>query len=110
MTAVDTHSDHTHDVHDAHEHPSEFRYGKVTLFLALLTGIEVLLSYKEVGGAHGTVVLLLGLAVVKFFTVVMYFMHLKFDHPYFRRLFLIGIVLAVFCYSAYLGTLHVWHR
>ena len=48
-----------------------------------------------------TVALLLILAAVKFFTVVMYFMHLKFDHKWFRRLFVTGLVLAVFCYIAY---------
>ena len=110
MTAVDTHAEHAHDDEHAHEHPSEWVYVKVALFLAVLTGIEVALSYNEVGGAHGTVALLLSLAAVKFFTVVMYFMHLKFDNPYFRRLFAIGLVLAVFCYTAYLSTLHVWHR
>ncbi len=110
MTAVDTHADHTHDDEHAHEHPSEWVYVKVALFLAILTGIEVALSYNEVGGEKGTIGLLLGLAAVKFFTVVMYFMHLKFDHPYFRRLFAIGLVLAVFCYIAYLSTLHVFSR
>ncbi len=112
MTAVDTHADHDHD-HEAeheHAHPSEAVYVKVALFLAALTGIEVGLSYNEIGGAHGTVALLLMLAAVKFYTVVMYFMHLKFDNPYFRRLFAIGLVLAVFCYVAYLSTLNVFHR
>ena len=47
---------------------------------------------------------------MKFFVVVMYFMHLKFDHPWFRRLFVTGLVLPVFCYIAYLSTLHVLHR
>ncbi|MEY2398748.1 MAG: cytochrome c oxidase subunit [Actinomycetota bacterium] len=110
MAAVDTHNDaHTDDAAHA-GHPSELVYIKVALGLALATGVEVLLSYHKVGGEHGTVALLLILAVVKFATVVMYFMHLKFDHPYFRRLFAIGIVLAVGCYCVYLSTLHVFHR
>lgn len=92
-----------------HEHPSDAKYVKVALLLALLTAIEVVLSYTEdTVGKNPTVALLLGFAAVKFFIVVMYFMHLKFDHPWFRRLFAIGLVLAGFCYVVYLGTLHVW--
>jgi cytochrome c oxidase subunit 4 len=110
MTSVDTHTtSEAHETHDAaHAHPSDFTYVKVALVLAVLTAIEVALSYVEIGGEKPTVALLLGLAVVKFYTVVMYFMHLKFDHPYFRRLFAIGLVLAAGCYIAYLATLHVW--
>ena len=109
MTAVETPATHeVHDVEHAHEHPSDFKYVQVAIFLAVLTAIEVALSYVEVGGEHATVGLLLGLAGVKFFTVVMYFMHLKFDHKWFRRLFVTGLVLAMFCYIAYLQTLHVF--
>ena len=113
MTTVEA-SEHEHaDMnveHAHHDHPSEMVYVKVALFLAIATGIEVALSYKEVGGAHTTIGLLLALAAIKFGTVVAYFMHLKFDHPWFRRLFVTGLVLAMFCYIAYLSTLHVFHR
>lgn len=106
MTAVDTHADHDTE---HHEHPSDWKYIKVALLLAVLTAIEVVLSYTEDAvGTDPTVVLLLGFAVVKFFIVVMYFMHLKFDHPWFRRLFVMGLGLAAFCYVAFLATLHVW--
>jgi cytochrome c oxidase subunit IV len=47
---------------------------------------------------------LLGLMVVKFFTVVLYFMHIKFDNNVFGRLFYIGLGLAVFVYAAALST------
>ena len=114
MTAVDTHASDEHaDMnaeHVHHTHPGDAVYIKVAAFLAGATAIEVLLSYKNVGGEKGTIALLLILAAVKFFTVVMFFMHLKFDHPWFRRLFGIGLVLAVGCYCVYLSTLHVFHR
>jgi cytochrome c oxidase subunit 4 len=114
MTAADTEhvAEHAADTDHAaeHAHPSESVYVKVALVLAALTGIEVALSYNEVGGEKGTVGLLLVLAAVKFITVVGYFMHLKFDHPYFRRLFSIGLLLAIGCYVAYLSTLHVFDR
>lgn len=93
-----------------HTHPPESLYVKVALFLAAVTGLEVLLSYHNVGGEHGTVAFLLVLAAIKFGTVVAYFMHLKFDHPWFRRLFVAGLLLAIAVYFVYLSTLHVWHR
>jgi cytochrome c oxidase subunit 4 len=94
--------------HVHHEHPSEIFYVKIFAFLVVLTAIEVALSYNEIGGAHGTVALLLIFAAAKFVTVVAFFMHLRFDHPWFRRLFITGLVLAMFCYIAYLSTLHVF--
>lgn len=102
MTAADSHAD------AAHEHPSDWKYIQIALFLAVLTAIEVALSYVEIGGERGTVGLLLVLAAVKFYTVAMWFMHLKFDHKAFRWLFVTGLVLAAFCYIAYLSTLHVF--
>ncbi|HUR76522.1 MAG TPA: cytochrome C oxidase subunit IV family protein [Acidimicrobiales bacterium] len=94
--------------HAHHDHPSDWTYIKVALVLGVMTAIEVALSYVEVGEERITVGLLLAFAVAKFATVVAYFMHLKFDHPWFRRLFVTGIVLAVFCYVVYLSTLHVF--
>ena len=91
-----------------HDHPSEMIYVRVAVFLAAMTGIEVALSYIEIGGEHLTIGLLLALAGIKFATVVAYFMHLKFDHPWFRRLFVLGLVLAILIYVAYLSTLHVF--
>ena len=94
--------------HKAHEHPSDFMYVKIAIFLAVLTAIEVALSYVEVGNQTSTNALLLVFAAVKFATVALYFMHLKFDNRVLRRLFVTGIVLAIFCYLAYLFTLGVF--
>ncbi|MEY2472926.1 MAG: hypothetical protein QOK28_2255 [Actinomycetota bacterium] len=91
-----------------HTHPSEMVYVKVAAFLAAVTALEVLLSYNNVGGEHGTIAFLLILAAIKFGTVVAYFMHLRFDHPWFRRLFITGFVLAIGVYVAYLSTLHAF--
>ena len=44
--------------------------------------------------------------VVKFFIVVSYFMHLKFDNRIFSFLFYLGLFLAVFVYIAALATFH----
>lgn len=104
MTAVDTHDT---DIEHEDHHPPISTYVKVFVVLVVLTGIEVALSYASMGEKPRVFFLLL-FAVAKFWTVVMYFMHLKFDHPYFRRLFAIGLVLAGGCYFVYLATLHVW--
>ena len=43
---------------------------------------------------------------VKFFTVVLYFMHLKYDNVLFKRLFYSGLFLALFVYIVALLTFH----
>ena len=89
-----------------HAHPSEWEYIKVALFLAVVTGAEVGLYYIDIGDF--LVPALLALAIVKFVMVVLWFMHLRFDSRIFRRLFAIGILLALFCYIVVLSTFHVW--
>jgi caa(3)-type oxidase subunit IV len=77
-------------------------YLKVAAALFVLTGIEVALSYS--GLEHGSLAgMLLALAAIKFIVVAGFFMHLKFDTPMFRRLFIGGAVLAGFCYTAVLS-------
>ena len=73
--------------------------------------IPVALSAKPVADLlpDDALVLMLGvLAVLKFVIVVLYFMHLKFDSPMFRRFFVTGIVLAISVYTIVLATFHVW--
>ena len=97
----------SHDPHE-HAHPDEKQYLLVALVLAVLTAIEVALYYIT-GLPDNALVLMLGvLAIVKFVIVVMYFMHLKFDSPIFRRFFITGIVLAIVVYTIVLATFHVW--
>ncbi len=92
-----------------HAHPGEAVYVKVAVILAAITGVEVALSYVKVGGSqiitNGS---LLVLASVKFTMVAMYFMHLKFDNPVLRRLFVTGLVTALTVYIVYLLTLHTF--
>lgn len=78
------------------DHPSENKYWVIAAILAVVTAIEVALSYIDLGNAVAPL-LLLGM-VVKFFIVASYFMHLKFDSKVTRRLFISGLSLAVFCY------------
>lgn len=84
-------------------HPSDLQYIYVALFLAAVTGIEVWLSY--IGGIDkARPYFLIAAAIIKFFFVAAFFMHLKFDSKNLRRLFLIGIFGAIILYSAVLFT------
>ncbi len=92
-----------------HAHPSELAYIKVALVLAVVTAIEVAIYY--VPALEGALVpILLVLSLVKFTLVVLWFMHLRFDSRIFRRLFVTGVILAIFVYLIVLTTFHVWTR
>jgi cytochrome c oxidase subunit IV len=94
--------DGSHVVAGEHEPHSDKQYVVVAIALAVMTGAEVALSYTDVGVLF--LPLLLTLMVVKFFTVVLYFMHLKFDSKWFSFFFYTGLFLAVGCYMAFLST------
>ena len=106
---VRTHETTGHVATQEHEHPGEALYVRVALILAVITGVEVALSYVQVGGSQLlTNSSLLVLAAVKFGMVAAYFMHLKFDNPILRRLFLAGLITAILVYLGYLLTLHTF--
>ena len=101
MTAAAAPTAHEETVHGTgHEHPSDLQYVWVALFLALVTGAEVAMSYIDMATAIYIPVLMV-MMIVKFSVVVLWFMHLRFDSRLFRRLFLAGIVLAVAVYLAF---------
>jgi cytochrome c oxidase subunit 4 len=79
--------------HDS-SHPSPSRYVGIALILAVITGIEVWIVYQSFL-RDIMVPLLLVLSIGKFVLVVMYFMHLKFDHKLFSILFVGGFVLTI---------------
>jgi cytochrome c oxidase subunit IV len=87
-----------------HEGASDFTYIKIALALMVLTGAEIAVNYLDIGKFQ--VPLLLVMMFVKFFTVVLYFMHLKFDNVLFKRLFYTGLFLAILVYVAMLTTFH----
>jgi cytochrome c oxidase subunit 4 len=94
---------HEETVHGAgHAHPSDLEYVKVAIFLAVVTGAEVAMSYiNDLSNAIYIPVLMV-MMLVKFSVVVLWFMHLRFDSRLFRRLFVAGIVLAACVYMAFL--------
>ena len=95
-------------VHHApeHAHPSPVKYVGIAVLLAVITAVEVALYYIAMPDAL-MVSMLMVLAVLKFSLVGAFFMHLKFDSPMLRRLFITGLVLAGVVYSVALLTLRV---
>ena len=91
-----------------HAHPGPLEYVKVAVFLAVVTGIEVGIYYLK--GARSVLApALILLSIVKFSMVGLYFMHLKFDTHLFRRVFILGIILAITVYTVALVTLLNYH-
>ena len=88
-----------------HAHPSPGEYIKIAIILAIVTAIEVAMYY--VTGLPDTVLsaALLVMMVIKFALVGLWFMHLRFDSPLFRRLFVVGIVLAFAVYTVAMATM-----
>ena len=88
--------------HDAH-HPSDWAYVKIALILAAVTALEVFTYFRSVlDWGVALVPSLIFMMVVKFYLVVTWFMHLKFDNSIFSKMFTTGLVLAV---GVYLATL-----
>jgi cytochrome c oxidase subunit 4 len=78
-------------------HPGPRQYVMVAAVLAVATAMEVAWYYLSV--PHALFVgLLLVLAVLKFALVALWFMHLRFDNKIFKRLFLMGLLLALSVY------------
>ena len=113
MTTID----HTrHDDHhaktghaspdDIHVHKTTGFYVKVAVALAIVTAAEVGLYYLHIGKLYMLVLLIL--RVIKFFTVVSLFMHLRFDNRLFGWLFYSGLFLAVSVYAVALLTFRVF--
>src|ERR1700704_5751564 len=76
-------------------HPDPYQYVIVAIVLAVITGVEIAVSYMTGDIPDGLiVVLLLSMMVVKFFLVASWFMHLRTDRPVFRRLFVLGAIAA----------------
>lgn len=82
-------------IEEEHDHPTSREYANIAAILSAITAIEVGL-YFITGVSHGTLVaMLMVLMVVKFVYVVAYYMHLKYDHPYFTLIFAGGLLISV---------------
>jgi cytochrome c oxidase subunit IV len=85
---------------DAQEyHPSARQYVEIGVILAAVTAIEISLFYADVPRSI-TIPALLFLTAIKFALVVLWYMHLRFDHRVMARLFVAGIVIALVMFGA----------
>ena len=101
-----------HDEHSSHEdagigrfffgrvpegvHGGLKQYGLLAIFLAIITLIEFLIIVPEgLQGSSVVIAPLVILSVIKFFCVVAFFMHLKFEHPLLWQIFVAGLVLGL---------------
>lgn len=82
---------HATDTHE-HEHPGERLYVKVAIVLSIITIIEVAIYYFNL--PHSVLVTaLIAFSAVKFYIVVSFFMHLKFDDKRLAYIFIGGLVV-----------------
>ena len=99
----DHHDEFTHtnpeiDVHamgEVHEHPTWKQYKWVALILTLITVVEVWVYYTPFKNSPLFAPVLLVMSAVKFAIVVMFYMHLKYDHKLFRALFTGPLIIAM---------------
>lgn len=87
-------------------HVSDWLYVQIAIVLAVITAAEVS-TYVVDFGAFMLPALML-MMIAKFALVVMFFMHLRFDHKLFSWVFVAGLVLAVGVYIATLTTFEYW--
>ena len=86
------------DVHamgEVHEHPTWREYKWVALILTLITVIEVWVYYTPFSKSALFVPVLLIMSAVKFAIVVLFYMHLKYDHKLFKALFTGPLLIAM---------------
>jgi cytochrome c oxidase subunit IV len=87
-----------------HHGATDKQYILIAAVLALITGLEITLTYVDVGWIFLPALLIMMAA--KFLTVVSFFMHLRFDNRIFSVLFYMGLILAIFVYVVALSTFH----
>jgi cytochrome c oxidase subunit 4 len=92
---MSTTEEHQHGLTDA-------GYIRIALILAAITALEVSTYYVDFGPLFMPSLIIM--MVVKFFMVVTYFMHLKFDSRIFGFLFYTGLALTLGVYVAALAT------
>jgi len=81
--------------HEEHEHPTWKQYKYVAIILTVITIVEVWVYYIPAFVATKLFVpALLIMSAVKFAIVVMFYMHLKYDHKLFRALFTGPLIIA----------------
>lgn len=89
-------------------HPTPKTYAIIAVILTVVTAIEVWVYYIE-ALRYLLVPILAVLSTGKFALVVMFYMHLKFDHKVFSRMLILGIILAFGTFLALLALFNFAH-
>ena len=76
-------------------HATVRTYVNVAIALAIITAVEVTSLYIPGIPNPLLVTSLLAMSVIKFFLVVGFFMHLRYDHPILRALFVGPLTIAI---------------
>jgi cytochrome c oxidase subunit IV len=85
-----------HAMGEVHTHPTWKEYKWVALILTLITVVEVWAYYIPAFVASPVFVpAMLTMSAIKFAIVVMFYMHLKYDHKLFRVLFTGPLTIAI---------------
>jgi caa(3)-type oxidase subunit IV len=87
-----------------HAHPGPAEYLKIGAILVVITSVEVGLYYAGLSET-ALVATMMPLSWLKFALVVLWFMHLRFDNPFFRQLFIGGLALAVVVFTVAMATI-----
>jgi cytochrome c oxidase subunit 4 len=96
-----------HEAHQ-HAHPSDRNYIVVAVLLAAITALEVGTYFLEDPSTTLLVVALFPLMIAKFAVVCGWFMHLRYDNPLFKRVFVFGLSLAIGVYIIVLTSMQFW--
>ena len=97
----------------AHDHPSDGDYVKIAIILGVITAAEVgTYFWKDIFGSEPTTLALVAtlfpMMIAKFLIVIGYFMHLRFDNPLYKRVFIFGLMLALAVFIATLSAFEFW--
>ena len=71
-------------------HPDVKQYVMIAVVLVIVTALEIATSYVDTGHTNWIIIALGAMAIVKFILVTGWYMHMKSDHPLFRRFFIVG--------------------
>lgn len=95
---------------EEHSHPSDWQYIKVAIILALLTALEVFTYFESVHrlGDAALFSILTVIMVLKFIYVGGWFMHLKYDSPLMRRIFMTALGFSLGVYLIMLTSFRIW--
>jgi cytochrome c oxidase subunit 4 len=93
----------TEEAQEEHaDHLTPANYWMIALFLAVVTAIEVAITYIPGFDGSALVISLLVLGVIKFLTVVAFFMHLKYEPFTMNFMFYFGLLGAIALFIAML--------